>query len=150
MLLCPVYCSTINPIRLQHHLGKAMVCKLAWFPPRCSCSLLGGRVMVTSMCLCTFPRPCCFGSKAGYSIPGVSCLDGGLRWLRFPTMHLVVLLTAGTAHITLHFSSPHIFSRLLSFQLYACKGGSASIFSVCTTLLFCVLNPDLSGSNGNK
>lgn len=43
MLLCPVYCSTIafSPTRLQHHLGKAMVCKLACFSPMVDLFLAG-------------------------------------------------------------------------------------------------------------
>lgn len=46
-------------------------------------------------CACVHSQSCCFGSKAGYSIPEVSCLDGGLRWSRFPTVHIAALLTAG-------------------------------------------------------
>lgn len=43
MFLCPMYCSAIafNPIGLQHHIGKAMVCKFARFFPMMDSFLAG-------------------------------------------------------------------------------------------------------------
>lgn len=59
-------------------------------------------------------------------------------------------LPQGTTSLALPFPSSHIFSRLHSFRLYVCKGGSTSIAPGCTTLLFACLNTGLCGSSGNK
>lgn len=74
-----------NPAGLLHHLGKAMVCKLACFFPVMDLFLAGWQGHGHIHVLVYIPQ-------AGYNIPAVSCLDGGLRWSPFPTMHLVGLL----------------------------------------------------------
>lgn len=56
------------------------------------------------------PYALLLGSKAGYVIPEVSCLDGGLRWSRFPSVHLTALPTAGhRPYHTALLQLPHLF-----------------------------------------
>lgn len=140
MLLCPIYCSAIafNPASLQRHVGKAMVCKLAHFPPTMDLFLAAGwqdrghiHVLVCiPQTLLLWQQGWIYHSRSFLS------LDGGLDGHVSPLCTSLPSSLRGTANLTLHFSSSHIFSRLLSFQLYACKGGSTSISPACTTLLF--------------
>lgn len=153
MLLCPIYCSAIafNPANLQRHVGKAMVCKLAHFPPTMDLFLAAGwqdrgHIHV----LVCIPHTLLLWQQ-GWIYHSRSFLSGWwTRWSRFPTVHLVALLTAGhcQSHTAL-LQLPHLFQP--PFFPAVCLQRWIYIHIPCMhDLAFCVLNPALSGRNGNK
>lgn len=115
MLLCPLYCSVIafNPIRLQHLLGTAGM--LFPFSPMMDLFLAGWQGHGHIRVLVCIPLDISFLKFLVWMVDW----DGGVS----TPCTLLPSSLWGIAHITLHFSSSHIFSFLSScvhqYPLYA-------------------------------